>query len=147
MQYVDLMAERHILFAGLNEPKDNALRLYFYRTTTVPAEPLVLGDQVYEGSDVVVDTEVAVIEVAFENYIGYSVRNESFTMWDETEAFEGHAFRLYTKSKYLDFVRAATFACDAFPGPFQHYGMACYDHVIDVVSASEPVVTEVAHRR
>lgn len=106
----------------------------------------MIGDRVYEDAKtVVVDAERLIIQVELGSYIGYSVRNEPFTVWDRAEESEGHAFRTYSKSQYLDFIKSGAIADEVHAGPFGHYGMACLNHVVDVVSASEPVVTEAAH--
>ena len=44
-------------------------------------------------------------------------------------------------SAFLDFLRRTTIANDEFPGPSRHWELVCLDHVIDVVSTSEPVIT------
>ena len=80
------------------------------------------------------------IEIEFDSYIGFSIRNESYTLRYEYEVFEGRIFRLFEKSKYLDFIRLATFASEEHPGPFKHYGVAGLNHIVDIVSKDEPIV-------
>jgi hypothetical protein len=143
VEFADLMQVRHVDFLGVKETEENTLRLYFCRTKILP-EPLVIGDLVYQDAGVfVADEQLPVIQVEFQTYIGYSIRNESYTVWDDTEEFEGKWFRIYTKSKYLSFIAQGTVADDVYPGPFKHYGMACFDHIVDVVSTSAPKVTEI----
>ena len=84
-----------------------------------------------------------VIQMDFDSYIAYSVTNESFTSWDDYEEFEGKAFRIYKRSRYLDFIKVHTFACDDYPGHFEHYGIVCLDHIVNVVSVEKPVINEV----
>jgi len=73
-------------------------------------------------------------------YVAYSVRNESYVNSDAEERWEGHLFRTYSKSKFLDYVRVATFACDEYPGRLAHYQLVCTDHIIDVVTIQPPVI-------
>lgn len=88
VNYADLMREPFICFAGLTEPEANRLRLHFFRTR---AEPFVLGDKVYDEAKVILeDTESPGLQVEFRSYIGYSVRNETFTTWDHDEEFGLH---------------------------------------------------------
>jgi hypothetical protein len=147
MHFTDLMHLKNVYYLGLTEPEENSLRLFFSRSKSIP-KPLVLGDKIYEeASSIIIDEDLPVIQIDFETYIGYSVLNESFTSWDDTEEFEGNIFRIYSKSKYLDFIRVGTFASEDYPGPFKHYGMACLNHIVDVVSTSEPIVKEVYEKR
>jgi hypothetical protein len=61
---------------------------------------------------------------------------------DKYEIFEGKAFRIHSKSRYLDFINIGTIASEEYPGPFKHYEIACLNHIIDIVSAYEPTITE-----
>jgi hypothetical protein len=81
--------------------------------------------------------------VDFEAYIGYSVLNESITNLDDYEEFEGKAFRIYSKSRYLDYINVSTFASNDYPGPYKHYGIACLNHIIDIISTEEPIIKEI----
>ncbi len=79
-------------------------------------------------------------EVVWQHYVAYSVRNESFVSPDEYEVSVGRRFRVYSKSRFLDFIGCATFATDEYPGPVQHIGVNCEDHIVDVVSKMDPQV-------
>lgn len=93
------------------------------------------------------NTNAPIIQLDFESYIGYSVINESFTSWDDYERFEGKkTFRIYSKSRFLDYISNATFASVEYPGPYLHYGIVCLDHIVNVVTISEPKVREI-HRQ
>lgn len=81
------------------------------------------------------------IQLEFESYIRYSILNESFTVWDDYEEFEGEIFRIFSKSRYLDFIAAGTIATEDYPGPFKHYGIAGLNHIVDIVSTVEPKIT------
>ena len=147
MKYQDLMNLSNIYLVGLTEPEENSLRLFFSRSKSVP-EPFTIGDKGFEdASSIVIDEDLPVLQIDFETYIGYSVLNESFTSWDDYEEFEGKIFRIYSQSRYLDFIKVGTFADEEFPGPFKHYGMACLNHIVDVVSHSEPIVREVMREK
>lgn len=79
-------------------------------------------------------------EVIWPSYIGYAVRNESYTTWDKEEEWTGSSFRIYSKSKFLDFIANGTFASDEYPGPFRHYEIICCDQIIDIASQDQPIV-------
>ena len=80
-------------------------------------------------------------EIIFNDYITYSVSNESYSTGGEDEVFEGKYARVYTKSVFLEYVANSTFATEDFPGPFKHYGFCCLDHIVDVASMEAPVVS------
>ena len=78
--------------------------------------------------------------VTFRDYVAFSVRNESYTNLDESEEFVGNNFRIFSKSRFLEYVAAATFASPAYPGGYTHYQLVCCDHIIDVASVEPPEV-------
>ena len=80
-------------------------------------------------------------EIMFGSYIAYSVLNESFASVGESEEYSGRFFRIYSKSRFVDYVRAATFASDDYPGKSTHYEIACLDHIVDIVSVDEPHIS------
>ncbi|WP_232289113.1 hypothetical protein [Paenibacillus sp. Aloe-11] len=100
--------------------------------------------EINESYSIDIDVTLPQIQMDFEWYIGYSVRNESYTVWDDYEQFDGKIFRVYSKSRYLDFIKISTIATDDYPGPYKHYGISCSNHIIDIVSTSDPIITEVA---
>jgi hypothetical protein len=80
-------------------------------------------------------------EIRWSSYISYAVRSEHYCQWDSDEVWEGkHVFRVYSKSKFLDFVAAGTFASDVFPGPYRHYQIQSLYPIIDVASMEAPRV-------
>lgn len=85
-------------------------------------------------------------ELAWNSYVAFTVRNESFTTRDDSEVWQGNSLRRYSVSKVLDFVRTSTFASETYPGPLCHWGVVCAWHVVDVVSVEPPAVRLVASR-
>ncbi|MCZ8520962.1 MULTISPECIES: hypothetical protein [Paenibacillus] len=144
MIFQDLMELKDVFFIGLTEPKLNSLRVIFSKSISGDTpEQVMIGKTSLDAYPINVDENEPLIQIEFERYIAYSVRNESYTSWDEYEEFEGKVFRIYRKSRYLDFIGVSTFATEDFPGPFKHYGICCLDHIVDIVSVSEPIVSEI----
>ncbi len=79
-------------------------------------------------------------EVVFDDYITYSVTNESYADAGENEEYEGTLARIYSKSAFLDYVANSTLATSDYPGPFKHYGFCCLNHIIDIASTEPPTV-------
>lgn len=111
-------------------------------------EAKVEGDE-FEGEEnasscraIISDGTCRKYKIMFEDYLAYSVRNESFTVWDNEEEFTGNVFRVYTKSKFIDYVRASTesFLVENVVGVYKHYEIVCQNQIIDVASSHEPKI-------
>ncbi|MDN3451698.1 hypothetical protein QMA09_15980, partial [Planococcus sp. APC 3906] len=87
------------------------------------------------------DETLPIFRLEFDWYIAYAVTNESFTVLDKYEVYEGRSFSLYSKSRYLDFIEISTTADDEIPGPSKHYGINALNHTIDVISTDPPKVS------
>lgn len=130
MNYRDIMKWKNLIYLNeLTEPEENSLRILINICSI---------DSPFE-----VEKDSSTIQLDFESYISYSIINESFTEIDKYEISEGERFRIFTKSRYLDFVKISTIAEDIFPNdPFIHYCIPCLNHIIDIISFEEPKITE-----
>lgn len=130
---------------SIGEPEENALRLELLEAVTLcdpEAEVRPLNESLERGlplgSPIRHVTGCRLFTLDWSDYVAYSVRNESYVTTDEYEVFEGRNLVKYTKSRYLDFVEQTTFASDSYPGPMTHWGVFCLNHIVDIVSCSEP---------
>lgn len=112
---------------SIGEPEENSLRLEILEGATLhdpEAEARPLNESLERGLPLgSLIRHVAgcrIFTVEWPDYVAYSVRNESYVTTDEYEIFEGRNFVKYTKSRYLDFVKHATFANESYPGPMTH---------------------------
>ncbi|MCR6663820.1 MAG: hypothetical protein NVV60_11930 [Luteimonas sp.] len=135
----------YLYLEAVSEPHANGLRLVLSEgIVSDKTETLTIGDaEIPDVRPVEVTDSSRWFEVVWDTYISYSVRNESYCSWDKNEEWSGNAFRVYTKSMFLDFVSSSTFASDDYPGPFVHYEIVCSDHIIDVASEHPPTVRRV----
>jgi len=78
------------------------------------------------------------IDIKFENYIGYSILDESYAIDNENETTNGRLFCEHKNSYYLDYISKASIASAEYPGPFNHYSFNCLNHIIDIASLDEP---------
>lgn len=133
---------------SISEPSDNELLLQIFEAFSLPSsrdalrplsEALDLNLPLVSPIEHVTGCKIFTFQ--WPSYVAYSVRNESYTTMDNYEIFEGRNFVKYSQSRYLDFVRDATFADDSFPGPMTHWGIFCLNHIIDVVSCHQPEVS------
>ena len=82
------------------------------------------------------------MEIVFEDYILYQVRNESFCSYDPQETGTGRYLAVFEKSKLLDYLTVTVDAgllslCDA---PWKHYRISTQNQIIDVIAQAEPKV-------
>ena len=85
-------------------------------------------------------------KMTFNNYVAYSIRNESYTVWDDDEIFTGALLRKYSKSKFLDYVSASvnTWLVEQIKErAHSHIGIVCLNHVIDVAVCDDPIIDEI----
>lgn len=132
----------YLYLRDLSEPKELSLRVVIDETK---AE--VVPTNINIGSVVLSDLRAIKpnpanfsFELVWPTYILYSVRNESFANPDKTEKWEGRLFCTYSKSHFLEYAKNSTIASDEYPGPFQHWGINCLNHVIDVISHKQPIL-------
>ncbi len=86
-------------------------------------------------------------EIRFERYLMYQVRNESYCSWDHYEIRKGSSFIIFEKSRLLDMLPVITdcqILADTLPGEWKHYGIYCLNHIIDVISCNEPIITRIS---
>jgi hypothetical protein len=138
----ELNSCKYLYLDSISEPETNSLRLILSEGIVLDrTETLVIGDaEIPDVSPIEVTDASRRFELVWDSYISFAVRNESYCAWDKEENWTGNAFRMYSKSKFLDFVATGTFASVEYPGPFVHYAIVCLDHVIDVASKHPPRV-------
>lgn len=95
----------------------------------------ILGD----GYAVRSDPSSREFTITFENYIGFSIRSESYVN-AELEDDYSKKLRSYTKSTFLDFIDTSTFAQQCLDEPVLHFAVVCADHVVDVACTTPPTI-------
>ena len=108
-----------------------------------PESISVGGVAISDCTRIEVSDQSRVFELVWTSYVGYAVLNESFASVADDEQYEGSRFRIYSKSRFLDYMSEATFACDEHPGPTRHYCVACEDHIVEVLAVNGPVVRRI----
>lgn len=122
----------------IEEPDTNVLRI-------VIAEATTQGPEVQVPQSTIKARLVSRIpgeqpwELMWDDYIAYAVRNESYWQSDNRPHNEDRLI-IRTRSAFLDFIKASTFASSDYPGEFSHWELICADHVIDVVSMQPPEI-------
>jgi hypothetical protein len=149
-----IQACQWLFLRSLDEPEDNALRIVIEEAKTADktdsnavaaraaaSENFPALANILQGASLITHSkDCRAFVLNWERYIAYSVRNESYVKSDPYAVFEGRLFVKYTKSRFLDYVSLSTFATSDYPGEYFHWGIACGNHIIDVISTEAPVI-------
>lgn len=82
-------------------------------------------------------------EIIFKNYVLHMTRNESYTFWDEYEIRHGKYLILFERSRLLDNISSyvdCNLINDMCKKEYKHYGIYCQNHIIDVITTTEPII-------
>ncbi len=144
--FADLNSCAYLFLREIGEPKENSLRLIIEEgiasAGTISTE--VAGQVIADCHRVTSPDNAQLFEVAWDFYVAYSIRNESYVARDNAEKFElGNLARIYSESKFLEYVAKATFACDEHPGPLLHVAVICESHIVDVISTGLPRIKRI----
>ena len=139
----EIDSQQWLLLREIAEPDTNVLRVVLQGAkTSNETYDLDLGRaQIKNIHPIVSDETCDVFEIVFRTYIAYAMLNESYASIDESEEFTGTHFRVYSKSRFLDYVRTASFADEDYPGKFTHYEIASENHIVEVVSVDAPEIS------
>ncbi len=126
---------RTFVVRELGEPEENALRVVVTEASRGEREkdPL-LG---VERFPVAIAVSTPSLELLWDSYIAYAVRDESYALDDEESAVET-MLHVRKASTFLDYVAETTTAGSGHPGPFEHWALYCANHIIDVASQEPP---------
>lgn len=140
-----LDACKNLFLTDISEPETNSLRLLVAEGRVSETEETwdVAGVSFPGIRSIDITSQSRRFELYWPRYISYAVRDESYCSWDKDESWIGSSFRIYSTSKFLDFVGNGTFATAEYPGPFKHYEIVCLDHIIDVASEDPPTIRAV----
>lgn len=139
----DLNSCQYLFPREINELEQNGLTLLIEEGIASPESTSieVAGTVISDYHGVTSGKDSRLFRVTWVAYIAYSVRNESYVLADEGGRFElGNLARVYSRSKFLEYVRAATIASNEYAGPSQHVQILCECHIIDVISTTTPTV-------
>ena len=146
-----LLGDRAPFLSALEESPDNELHIRINAAFVGEGEsgmPDGLSDPV---ADVVskcrpIRPSGRVIDIRFENYILYQVRNESFCHFEHKSVRQGNYLATYEKSGLLEYMLTVTDVQQGddgsfYPAPWKHYAVFTQNQVIDIISHCEPVLT------
>ena len=146
-----IRACKYLYLQAVSEPEENSLRVVLHEAKVggpptaeqLAEEALPAVRELLAGSKAIVHGPgCQVFELVWPSYIGYSVENESYASPEPKESVgEGRLIVIYTQSVYLRYLSKASFASADYPGPFKHWALCCLNHIVNVASTEEPVIT------
>jgi hypothetical protein len=145
MNYYDrINTEQNIFLTKIFEPEENSLEFELVvGLISGQVENLIIDStDIGTSRRIYHDNESDVFKVTFDNYIAYSVINESYENLGGSQ-YVGEKIRIYSKSNFLDYVKADTFATNEYPGGFKHYAFISQRHIVNVVSTMEPKIEKI----
>lgn len=84
------------------------------------------------------------LEISWENYVGFSVLNESYANVDEANQNHERKYKFAVGQPsagwFVEYMRQAAFADDNYPGPLKYWEVVGNDHVVHIWSNVEPKV-------
>ena len=143
MRYYDEINEDKCPYIShIYENGDELLEIVIETTKLCEEKPLSIFNINLGSAREIVGTGIK-YKIVFDGYISYAVLNESYSIYDEEEVYTGTSFRIYTKSKYLDYIRATSIVSEDYPDSYKHYCLSCLNHVVEIVSQNEPVIEKI----
>ena len=139
--FADLNSCEYLFLREIGEPGENSLRLLIEEgiASADAVSTEVAGHVIADCHRVTSGDNAQLFEITWDFYVAYSIRNESYVVRDDSEKFElGNLARIYSESKFLEYVARATFACNEHPGPLLHVELICASHIVDVMSTGLP---------
>ena len=138
-----------LFLIDLREAGHNTLQVQVAEGRPVgpPKSVKVANTEISDCTAIEITDESRVFEIIWKSYVGYSVLNESYATPSDEERGEGNRFRIYSKSRFIQFMSEATFACDDYPGPMRHYCVGCEDQILHVLAVAPPTVRKICGSR
>lgn len=130
---------RYFYLEEIEEPKDNTLRIVVVEAATQGPEETIPSLQITARAIDPIPGKKP-IELFWEEYIAYAVRNESYAISEEGQSPLESMLSERSGTAFLAFVAKSTLATNEFPGPFKHWELVCLNHVIDVASTTPPII-------
>jgi hypothetical protein len=134
-----LQLPKYLYLTDFQEIEDGKLCVIVTEGKVVGPERLVDPELGWMAKDIVCTESSRVFVFLWESYFAFSVRDESF-VFPEKGRSPG-PFVEITSSSYLNYLMENSMAVEErISLPLRHWHIACFNHVVDVVSTAAPVV-------
>lgn len=143
--YERINSESNIFLTKIFEPEENSLEfeLTMGIVGKLKESHKILGVDIGPSRQIFHNENSEIFKITFDQYIAYSVINESYESLGGTE-YVGEKIRTYKKSNFLDYVKADTFASSDYPREFKHYAFITLRHIVNIVACVEPIIEKIS---
>jgi hypothetical protein len=142
-----LKFEEPLLLASITDDGGNRLRALLCVGGHRPLRREILDKHVDEIARLPIEfTDAPYIELSWERYFMFCVRDEGSAAHRIYEAFEGTGVRRYSKSWFLDNAGDLSNSTRALRGKITHYGLSCMNHIVDILAYEVPSVSDLGRR-
>lgn len=93
-----------------------------------------------EAFPVVYDDQSERYKVVFNDFVGYSILDESYDNIDTSHEINIDGFRIYRQSNFLDYILKDTFATQIIEKDILHYFFFTQNNLINVASSEAPEI-------
>ncbi len=148
MDFIDqINTHKYLYLDKLVERNDLELEVWINEARVSQSERDILQNASAYGA-IVTDEFCKRYKILFDNYIAFSVVNESFENPSDDQEFIGNLFRTYSKSGFLDYVLTSVtvgHAEEVFDSEIQHFEVNCLNHIINIATCKLPLIEELTN--
>lgn len=101
---------------------------------------------IISNSNIIEMDKSTIYDIYFQGYFSYNIRYESRILYEDYE-ISNLVFRVYEKSKFLDYFIPNTILFDDENDKIKHYQICCEWQVIDIISNEPPTITKIKFRK
>ncbi len=130
---------KYLYLDRLYEEKDLEVCVVVDEARILGGEAKTLGNASQYGP-IASDHTCKKYKIIFKNYLAYLVTNEIVARGDNDEQFSGKLLRIYSKSKFLDYMASNTNGAIDVLGACTHYEVVTLNQIIDVAATREPEI-------
>jgi hypothetical protein len=142
-----LKLEEPLLLSSITDDGGNRLRALLCVGGHRPLRREILDKKVDEIAKMPIEfTDAPYIELNWERYFMFCVRDEGSAAHRIYDAFEGTGIRRYSKSWFLDNAGDLSNSTRALRAKITHFGLSCMNHVVDILAYDEPSVSDLGRR-
>jgi hypothetical protein len=133
----------YLYLTSIKEIEENILELFFEEAKAgSEAQELEVNNHTFKNLYTIESTSDSKrFKVIFDNYISYSIIDESYADFDKKEVFEGRLIRKFSASHFINYIKETTHAYSLYKDKLVHYQFVCLRHNIDVITLGEPKIT------
>jgi hypothetical protein len=151
MKFEDLLKSEALLQLGsIGDDGSGRLRAVICFGGHRPLPRDIMGKHADEIAKTPIEyTAAPYLELIWERYFTFMVRDEGAAAFRKEEEFFGHSVRIFEKSWLLSVVPELSNGLHEIPGVregLKHFGVYALDQIVDVLAYEAPLIRDLGHR-